>query len=206
MNEVELKQLKKMLLRMNTKEQLEVSQLLLDELYEKSETFGWKKKNFEAERVDKVVYLLTLYVSNLENRVKRDEMLSALERIEALPENKKKRVISAAFSEAKRIEKEDRQRQAEEDCRREGHIFKGKYGGWTSREYSSFEKICPGDHIVYEDWVEHTEWSRTCTRCGVVESMVDKEPEAVSKAKEKVKRKERIAELEKELADLKKRD
>ena len=48
MNEVELKQLKKMLLRMNTKEQLEISQLLLDELYEKSETFSWKKKELRS--------------------------------------------------------------------------------------------------------------------------------------------------------------
>lgn len=206
MTEVELEQLKKVLLGMDTEEQLEVSQVLLDELYEKSETYGWTNKSFEAERVSKVVYLLNLYISNLKKSVKRDEMLETLKKIDTFPENKKKRIVSAALSEARRIDKEERKRKAEEDCQRDGHIFEGENEGWTSRKYSNYEKIYPGDHIVYEDWVEHTEWSRKCSRCGFVEVMIDKEPESVTKAKEKVKRKTRIAELEKELAELKKND
>lgn len=205
MTDIELEQLKKMLLGMNVEEQLEVSQLLLNELYENSETCGWTDKSFDADRVDKVIYLLTVYISNLKKNVKREEMLETLKKIDNFPDNKKGRVVSAALSEARMIEREDKQRQALEDCQRYGHIFVGENDGWTSREYSKLTKVYH-DHMPYEEWIGHVEWSRKCSRCGEVETLLDKEPEVVTKAKEKIKRKERIAELEKELAELKKND
>lgn len=56
MSDVELEKLKEILLGMSTKEQLDVSQVLLDELYGKSETYGWTDKSFEADRISKVFF------------------------------------------------------------------------------------------------------------------------------------------------------
>lgn len=132
-------------------------------------------------------------------------MLEILKKIDNFPENKKERVVSAALSEARKIEREDKQRQDLEDCQRDGHIFLGENDGWTSREYSKLTTVYH-DHMPYEELIGHVEWHRKCSRCGAVETMTDKEPEVVTKTKEKVKRKNRIVELEKELAELKKND
>lgn len=207
MTKDELRKLKEKLLGLNIHEQLDVTETLLGELYDKGDTFDWKKQDFLEDKIYTVISRLTSYKSNLKNQAKRQEIQELLEKIDAMTENKKSRIITAAIGEMHRIEKEESEKQAKAICAQEGHDFGDELDGWTRRDWTCNEDVRLEINYVQKCTVNHFQYNRTCTRCGFHESFaVDRKPDIILERENQAYREKRIKQLTEELDLLKSGD
>lgn len=197
MTKKQLEYFKTKLQNLNPDEQIEIAKLLSDELYQNNQAYNCDA-NYNHKLADHIIYMLEIYISSSKKKQLINELHTMMEKFKQLPKEKQERVAKAAFNTIKKIEQEEKQKIAELTCKEQGHVFEGKYKGWTDHSFTRLETI-NYDHQIFEAPVEHKIWKRTCTRCGYEEVLKDKEPEIVTKAKKEAARKRRIKELQDEL-------
>ena len=131
--------------------------------------------------------------------------VEVLEKFKELPEHYQKQIIGTFKSEVTKRRKDNLHKLAIDTCKSKGHSF----NDWEKVEYSSYERnpyLGSKDYIVPKEWeniiVNNVKWNRVCSRCGLLESMVD-EPKELIAARTEQDKKEEILKLEKRLSELK---
>ncbi len=123
-----------------------------------------------------------------------------LKTFQTLSPERQERVIKVAINQIESCKREQQQEAKENTCKEQGHIMTD----WSYRTWT--EKGTPGwiDHQWCEGFDEqHEAWSRYCKRCGKVERIFE-EPDELRIPREEKEIKQKIKNLEQELAMLRK--
>ena len=175
-------------------EQLEVADFIREELDLNVEIAEDEGEEYNILYSRKVEDFFEKFIDCLEAEDIAKKNLDKLKKFDSLNEKNKKKVIlelSKIISKYLYLEEIDNKKKI---CNNEGHDFtKWTTNKWTTREY--FRE----DHCEYD--VEHIAWTRSCKRCGYVES-VENEPQELIDARNEKAKQNKIKKLKQELKKL----
>ena len=175
--------------------QLVVAEAIANELKNNEMTFNEDEYDKEKSRV------IREFFNSIRNNARKSEefkeFADIFERYESLSQDNRKKVINEVFEIVVKYLGIQEQEDKEKICQQEGHTFsKWKHNKWT--EY--IDTVIDHQHVQNYP-IEHKNWKRTCSRCGLVEAVEHEPQELIDERKEK-NRKARIKRLERELKKL----
>lgn len=182
---------------LDPKDQLVVADAIKEEL-------SFNEKVLDDDEYDKVqseniAEFFNLIKSNIKNTSTLNNFKKLIKKYDGLSLDNKRKVMDEFLLILTKYSKIQEQEDKEKICLNEGHTFKN----WKKITYTTKEVFWDAGPRGFID-VEHNVWKRTCSRCGLVET-VDNEPQELIDERIEKNRKARIKRLEQKLAEAKKK-
>lgn len=176
--------------------QLVVAQIIMQELKDNESLLNDGEYNVNESEL--VRNFFEKNESILSQNQKIFDTMKVLEKYNNMSQKNKEKVIKEIVKIVKKYDTIQEQEDKEKICLNEGHTFKK----WKKITYTTKEVFWDAGPRGYID-VENNVWKRTCSRCGLVETVENEPQELIDERKEKAK-KAKIKRLERELEKLKK--
>ena len=200
MEQERLKELSSTFYKMSLENQLHLIELMagnLDNCFPESS---------EEKQLKLAKKLLKNISGRLEEARKDASLAETMALLDTLSVSQLVKLLNSFSNNVHRFAAKNRQKAAEDKCRKDGHIF----GQWEVKKYKTY--ISPAQAHGIEGLlnggkrptipVEHTQWHRTCERCGFIEKTEQKPQELVdaeameNKSKEIQRLRRRLKKLE----------
>lgn len=180
---------------LNPDNQLKVAEAIINEL--KDNEIILDESEYNKDQSKAIRNLFDKLKFSIEQRKESKKFATIIERFDSLSKSNKRKVIDELFKIIKKYYGIQEQETKKKICKEEGHLF----GNWKMNSWTTKEVYWDAGSQGTID-VPHTEWYRTCARCGFIEKVKHEPQELIAARKEKQKE-EQIKKLEKKLKELK---
>ena len=179
---------------LSTEQQVEVALAIAEFIKRGRSSINFRE--FEEERLDAMDEVLHV-LSMMEDEKKFLSTTNILNNFRALPQKKRLEIANSTYRYIEGCYEETMRERNENICNMEGHTF----GKWVRHTRSGSTDAVIDHQFAKNMPYEYTEWTRTCTFCGKVET-TRIEPEEAKEERLEKERQDKIRKLKRELKEL----